>query len=786
MAMLLLFAANAATADPIDENEAYEIANEFFSGNSNAGKAPLQGQSRLRLAHTGDAYYAFNRGTGGGFVIVAADSKAAYGVLGYAFEGTFNTDSMPDAMRWWLGEYAREMESASVQASGNGNKVKRSTAAYADIEPLLTSAWDQEEPYNALCPTYQGTQCPTGCVATALAQIMYFYKWPEWGTGSKSYQWTVNDLDMGTLSADFSQSTYLWDAMTDTYDDNSTDASKEAVARLMYDVGIASGMSYGPESSGAQSLYGIRGLTEYFYYDQSANLLQRDYYGLTEWVDILYSELAAGRPIYYSGTTADASGHAFVFDGYRDGYFHVNWGWSGMSNGYFLVSALDPDAQGTGGSDAGYNYNQSASVNLRPAEDGSTITPLMYCIDDFTVNPTSATRNSAVTFSGGFFNFGITTRNMTLGIKVVGTDGDSTYIAASNYTADFEMQTGYTAFNMTLDNFPTTTGNYRVYPAYRDNVTGTWYDMRTPINSSSPYLVANVSGMNIIFSSPETDNYDLSATGVTVESTPFAGKTFKVTATIANSKGEYFNDVAVAVVSVGSTLASSVSDGVLIDIIGGESIDVSFSVTAPTSTGEYEVVVINDDGDIISDRTAITVEEAPSGQLSLCMVEPLKMDNADNVVADDIQVTARIACASGYYGGKAYAYIFPGEGGYNVSLLTSDLYIGAGDTCTVNFSGSFENAEAGNSYYIRVSYLEDNTYIRVPSEEGYNYLAFTVGALTDINAVEAETEASDIHVYSLAGLCVLKQHAATPDLSSLPDGIYIVKQNGKTKKVIKK
>ena len=781
--VMALLATHFAMAGRIDESEAYKIAASFFNGSGNGRKlAPATGNdATLSLAQSGKAYFAFNRGKSSGFVIVAADDNAAADVLGFADSGTFRADSMPEAMRWWLDEYARQMDYAASQPA-TGNRVRAALGSYADIAPMLSSTWDQNEPYNALCPTYQGTQCPTGCVATALAQIMYFYKWPEHGTGSHSYDWTVGGRFMETLSADFSQSTYDWAAMTDSYNDASTQEAKDAVAKLMFDIGVAAEMSYGPTGSGAQSTKGIKSMVDYFGYDISTTLLQRDYYSIAEWQQMIYNSLADGRPVFYSGTTASNEGHAFVCDGYSNGYFHINWGWSGTSNGYFLLSALDPSVQGTGGSNAGYNYRQMAAPGLRPSEGTADATPLMYCTEGFDVMPKSASRQMQVMFSGGFYNFGTQTRHLTLGIKVTDTEGNATYIA-SGFSDELEMQIGYSSFTMTLAGFPTAQGQYRVTPAYRDEVTSTWYDMLTPVTSDQRYLLAEVTASGINFSNPETAGSKISATGLATASTPYAARPFLVNATITNNgAAEYYDEVAVAILRPGTMEAVATSVPVLIALTSGASTTLNFNVTAPSATGSYELAVISADGEIVSERLPITVNSAPSGTLSLSLPTQPTMDYSGPVAADDIRFTAQIECQSGFYANKLYAVFFPAEGGNSICNLAADLYVAAGETRTVHFSGSLPNATVGSDYAILLYYLSDNTLTRLQSDN--NKLVFTIGSLTPISEINTDAQPHDIEVYSLSGNLLLRQKAAEADLSTLAAGTYIVKENGKTRKVI--
>lgn len=780
-------------ADRIDAEEAYAIANNFFDSETGRQKAPA-GDAPLRLAETSEGYYAFTRGSDNGYVIVAADDRAANSILGYACEGTLDPDNMPEAMKWWLSEYERQLSCAET-APVETNRVRAQLPTYAPIAPLITSRWDQTEPYNLQCPIYNGTtlpsysgmQCLTGCVATAWAQIMYYHKWPVQGSGSHSYKWTFNGEDLGTLSADFSQSIYNWDAMTDTYNSSSSEESRNAVSQLMSDIGIASEMSYSPISSGAISLTSLQGLVEYFGYDVGAALIQRNYYGLEEWQDSIYASLAAGYPVYYGGQNSSA-GHAFVCDGYNNGYFHINWGWSGLSNGYFLLTALDPDMQGSGGSDAGYNYRQEAATFIRKAEAGSVPRMMMLCSGNFSTDTYNATRNTTVTFSSNFFNEGITTVNITLGLKIVDAEGTETYIDAASYTNQLPPTYGYNQFSMKLTDFPTAEGTYKVYPACRDNSTGIWYEIPTPIQSTQRYLIATVEGTNsIIFSNSSTATPELNATAAV--STPlYTGKTFKADVTITNSGDEYYNDIYVATVPAGSLTIETLSNAVLVNLINGGSADVSFKLTAPETAGDYELYVIGFDYTFLSDPLPITVTETPSGTTALSLASPITMDYEGAVIADDLRFSAQVACTSGYYIDKLYAYIFPEEGGTSLTSFTTDLYIGAGDTQQVSFSGNFINAEVGKTYFLALYYQDSSSLKQLKSGDTgiSNTMTFTIGMASGINDTKGNDEVQEIEVYNLMGIRVLHQQAVAPDLSALAPGIYIVKTGDKVERILKR
>lgn len=358
-------------ASPVSVSAARQVADNFFS--SATGRLSSRGtQAMTRLAYSApqDRFYIFDRGGQGGFVVVAGDDRLPQ-VLGYGDKGDFAA-TLPPSVQYWVDELDRQI--AYLQSHDNVTAYRPAMRGTV-IEPLLTSRWNQDSPYNDLCPTYTGSngqtsRCAAGCVATAMAQVMNYHQWPATGRGSHSYTCHVNGGEAVELSADFSHSVYRWDLMLDDYDQESSPESCEAVARLLLDVGISVDMSYG-SSSAATEEDALHALQRYFdYYDRSY-ILSRDFFSAEEWDQFLVNELSASRPILYCGM-ATSAGHAFVLDGIdADGYFHFNWGWGGSFDGYFLVSALNP-----GGTD--FKYMQDGMFGLVPSPQASEIEDVMY------------------------------------------------------------------------------------------------------------------------------------------------------------------------------------------------------------------------------------------------------------------------------------------------------------------------------------------------------------------------------------------------------------------------
>lgn len=286
---------------------------------------------------------------------------------------------MPDNLRAWMAYYreqinwAREENIVSDEETiWAWERLRDEIDSAKNSEEVLieTALWDQTAPYNLLCPTINGTQAPTGCVATALAIVMKYNRWPDQGSGM-TFQYTTKQYKQ-TLSATYNI-VYDWDNMLNKYEKGnySTDQA-EAVSQLMYHCGVFSEMDYTPRSSGALTLTAMGGMVRYMKYDKSMTLQSREWYTEAEWNGLLKKELDAGRLIIYGGSNNKEEGHQFVLDGYKQNDYHVNWGWGGTANGYYSLSALDPDSQGVGGNTGGgFTVGQDAVIGVKKSEEGS-------------------------------------------------------------------------------------------------------------------------------------------------------------------------------------------------------------------------------------------------------------------------------------------------------------------------------------------------------------------------------------------------------------------------------
>ena len=325
----------------------------------------LSARHATRASHGTPPYYIYNDRHGRGFVVVAGDDDMGQ-VLGYSHTGTLDTLRASEELKFLLSAYRDAFHQIQRQP-GTRATVTTTPPNRKEVAPLLTTAWNQDDPYSRLTGYNY-----TGCVATAVAQIMYYHRWPERGKGSYSY---VVRSDNRTMSVDFSESVYKWDKMLPKYNtltalDNAE--ACDAVALLMRDVGVSVNMQYTSSSSGAQTFMAAKALKTYFNY--STSMLNKSDEGAAAFTQILRKEIENGFPVYISGSVkSGGSGHAWVVDGVdKDNLFHMNFGWGGGGDGYFSVTALNLATTGQEFGRKPLSFNKQVQIVLvHPNKPGS-------------------------------------------------------------------------------------------------------------------------------------------------------------------------------------------------------------------------------------------------------------------------------------------------------------------------------------------------------------------------------------------------------------------------------
>lgn len=385
-----------AWADDVTAEQAEQQAIAFLTNSRATAGGPHYAPGttpRLKLAGKVSGLYVFNVADNGGFVIVSNDD-ATTPVLGFSDSGSIDPNNIPDNMRAWLQGYADEIawlqKHHGTIVAAPAKAQRRAPAAKADIIPLVSTKWNQDAPFNNQCPYYSqyGGRAATGCVATAMAQVMKYHEWPtDATTGIPGYTSESYDLQLPLLSP----TTFDWANMLDDYSGNYTTAQGTAVATLMKYCGWSVMMDYGPSSGSTTDLVAYA-LKSYFDYNTTTTqFVSRSYYTYAKWIELIYHELANNRPVVYGGLST-GGGHEFVCDGYQyknnTDYFHINWGWGGVSDNYFVLSVLDPDIQGIGGSSSteGFHYGQDAVIGIQKSSQHGTIADITPNVVNLTLN----------------------------------------------------------------------------------------------------------------------------------------------------------------------------------------------------------------------------------------------------------------------------------------------------------------------------------------------------------------------------------------------------------------
>ena len=353
--------AECVCANPVSETEALMRAHQFMPDKHFSVK---KYSPRYASSQTTPPFYIFNADDGG-FVLVSGDDRTTP-VLGYSEQGQLDLSQAPENLLYWLDSYAQQIESLDHGASAS--TIGASLKDAAPISPLIQTKWNQRAPYNNQCPYWPGTnqRCLTGCVATCMAQIMYYYKWPEHCPAIPAYFLSSFNQTIEALPpVDF-----RWNDMQLTYYNNDVGPAADAVAQLMRYCGQSVEMDYGRQESRANMDPKV--MIETFDYSENTKEIYRNNYSdATEWESIIYQELAKGHPVPYAGCPKNGDpGHQFICDGYDNrGYFHINLGWGGQDDAYYVLSVAN-----------GYSQDQRAIIGLEPKA-----VPSDYAVNSFSI-----------------------------------------------------------------------------------------------------------------------------------------------------------------------------------------------------------------------------------------------------------------------------------------------------------------------------------------------------------------------------------------------------------------
>lgn len=559
---LSLLSIAGAYAAPLSPEEAYQrlIDNGHLLSTGLSTRASMFQRPAFTLkANDGEAaIYVFDKGDKSGYMIVSADD-ATVPLLGYSDYGYVDPENMPPALEYWLQQYSSQIEYARENGISTRSDNNVQLPSWKAIEPLVKTQWNQDSPYNELCPKDGNNLSYTGCVATSMAQVMKYFEYPAKGQGSIQYKASLLNK---TLSLDFSKITFDWANMIDNYRDGYTPAQGLAVATLMQACGYAVQMDYSSKESGAVSGSIGAGMVTYFNYDKGVRYYSRDMYTYTDWAKMIYDNLQNVGPVIYDGT-GNGGGHSFIVDGYQgNGYFHLNWGWSGLSDGYYLLDALSPSALGVGGGLGGYNFDQGGVFSLQPAKSGSATLQndvLLYGNFQGSYAGGSLTIRPVGTDHAGWGYQGIGSMTIYIGVGYVKADTPNATPSYVRNTAGYVTLTGgtYLGANQNLKVNPTQMNledgvKYKIINTYEDP-DGNWHEVAAAVGyhnyfyltkSGSRYTVENVPAL------------EFSSDGIKLETGLYYGSAVKVSATFSNPNDtELTRTVALALVNTKKKLA---------------------------------------------------------------------------------------------------------------------------------------------------------------------------------------------------------------------------------------
>ncbi len=393
----LTFLSGVAKFKNISHTLNLKLVFESSSNNNNSLRSPIKNTF----------FFVFSTEQSG-FVIIAGDDRVTP-ILGYSDQNKFEPDHMPEHIASWFEEYEKQIQYiidnkiepnddivSKWNLLSNGHIGNYSDRTISSVEPLMKTKWNQRPYVNDLCPG----KSVTGCGATAMAQIMKYWNYPKTGTGFHSYYHET----YGTLSVNFANTTYDWNNMP-----NVINNPNSAVATLMYHCGVAQSMEYTTNLS-TSGLFGIRDAFEnYFGYKKSLDSYNRINYTDENWKNLLKGDLDTAKPIFYRGA-GTGGGHFFILDGYdNNNFFHINWGWGGQHDGYFLIDALNPGGVGIGGGTGGYNSGHYALLGVVPDVQTGTYDLSLYAAIGY--NPDPITSSSPINVTVQIVNRG--TSNFT-------------------------------------------------------------------------------------------------------------------------------------------------------------------------------------------------------------------------------------------------------------------------------------------------------------------------------------------------------------------------------------
>ena len=714
------------------------------------------------------SYYIFNIGQDGGFVVISGDDRTNP-ILGYSDTGSIDPSRMPANMKAWLDGYDRQMGELATMSDAQAEAVmsaprKAKVTTRNSIAPMITTQWDQATPYWNECPQFMNSDdeadgyelAYTGCVATSMSQLMYFHKYPEQTTNViPAYTFTYSDGNYNYSTVEMDElptTTFDWAHMRETYTGAEDEVYTSAVAHLMFYVGCALKTQYGVSSSGAYTDDIPKAFALFGY---GSKIAFRNDYTQADWDNLVYEELKAGRPMIYNGTAGSGGGHSFICDGFEYGdYFHINWGWGGMGNGFFQLSILNPRASGIGGSSSseGYNMKQNIIYNIIPGTaptpgsgDEEETEPVLTATNvsgpsgwdrDRLSDPFKIYKSKIVKAS--YSDHDGSGKKFKEALALYDPNND-TYSVLANSESNIYMAVTTSALGQTTQfgsgiqsNASNVikfgaglTGTYRLVPMYQVEGSSEWKPMK---ETDRYYLEVNMS--NTYCTTTTHPMIDLSVTNWEFVGEKKVGSKMQINATVKNSSPDrFFGDIYLDFGGQQIDEYSQYTTVVQAEVLAGEEKVVTFNVSPATAgTKTVRAMLVDSYGSFynLASAGSVTIAESETADLDLSVeieatnAEGATTENTDGTIYDSrAQFKATIKNNStGEYNKYVLAPLFicqwdAEKGKYTGSMVTykqQQLSLAAGEEKTLYFD--FDNLAYGSVYSMNI-YARNN----VPDSE---------------------------------------------------------------------
>lgn len=741
-------------------------------------------------------YYVFSAGRDLGYTIVSGDDRLPE-IVGYTESGNYDADRLPENLVSFMQAY-QDFADNATDAQIEEIRQWKAQARHATVAPLMEEKWNQTAPYNNMCPEFKYTsgsgvksdRSVTGCVATAVAQILHYHHCPDVLKESipgYTTKMTVNGYENTiTMPAINAGERYDWQNMPNTYSGNETQAQNDAVAKLMLHIGCAVEMNYGPSSGASAS---AETFTKYFGMDKElVQQVRRSSYDIAQWDKMLYDEIAARRPVYYDGQST-GGGHAFVIHGYDDGLYYVNWGWGGYCDGYFDITILNPNntsSAGASSSTDGYSMDNGMIIGIMP-DNGKVDEVSMPKITSLEklklsdVNISGSQMTATVKYAPQNSNLN---GKINVSIGFAGNNGEYVNIGTPTEISSEYLHHGYYYISDMQISFQYEEGKtYKlclIESADRQN----WTACAGGETTSTAIKIEKQTCTEVSQSHTLTATAELD----TENSGGFVGMGNTINVTVSNSGDKEYYDKVYVMAGTESAMPERETYATGITAPANGSTTFNFAYT-PQTAGTYNFWILDASGKEIG-KSCITFQATSAPVLSFVSIkcsnasgEKVYADFQGNKVEMDkvndtkAEFTFEIKNDGGYYEGQFWLFEYNAQNG-NWSGLAQTLKIPANATTPFTFT---VEGDAGSTAGMMLRSASDDVKIaglttanihKIQGTTTYYpftdceicYLAGNGG--TGINDINAEKENEDVY-YNLRG----------EKVSNPTKGIYI--KNGK-------